>query len=38
MMKQKVFKIIIKHSRTSMQDMPAQKVDQAIKNSLAIDL
>ena len=37
MMKKKVFKIIIKHSRTSMQDRPAQKVVQEIKNSLAID-
>ena len=34
MMKKKVFKIIIKHSRTSMQDRPAQKVGQEIKNSL----
>ena len=34
MMKKKVFKIIIKHSRTSMQDRPAQKVVQEIKNSL----
>lgn len=38
MMKQKVFKIIIKHSRTSIQDSPTQKVGSAIKNSLAIDL
>ena len=37
-MKQKVFKIIIKHSRTSIQDSPTQKVGSAIKNSLAIDL
>ena len=37
-MKQKVFKIIIKHSRTSTQDSPTQKVGSAIKNSLAIDL
>ena len=34
MMKKKVFKIIIKHSRTSMQDRLAQKVVQEIKNSL----
>ena len=34
MMKKKVFKIIIKHSQTSMQDRPAQKVVQEIKNSL----
>jgi predicted nucleic acid-binding protein len=38
MTKQKVFKIIIKHSRTSIQDSPTQKVGSAIKNSLAIDL
>ena len=37
MMKKKVFKIIIKHSRTSIQDSPTQKVGSAIKNSLAID-
>ncbi len=36
-MKQKVFKIIIKHSRTSIQDSPTQKLGSAIKNSLAID-
>ncbi len=36
-MKQKVFEIIIKHSRTSMQDSPAQKVGSAVKNSLVID-
>ena len=34
MMKQKVFKIGIKHSRSSIPDSPAQKVGQAIKNSL----
>ena len=33
-MKQKVFKIGIKHSRSSIPDGPAQKVGQAIKNSL----
>ena len=33
-MKKKVFKIRIKHSQTSMQDRPAQKVGQEIKNSL----
>ena len=33
-MKQKVFKIGIKHSRSSIPDSPAQKVGQAIKNSL----